>query len=112
MVESLKCDNYMVLSENRGTQYRPQNTKVLIIGTPKMVPLIWGNSHISKYLKRFWDYRRRVLGLLHAGFTKKNIDSPLWAGGSISLANRPQSQMHDRTRHPLQNQATVASQES
>ena len=31
----------------RGPQYRPQNTIVLIIGTPKKVPLILGNPHID-----------------------------------------------------------------
>ena len=36
----------MVVSQNKGTQYRPQNTIVLIIGTPKMVPLILGNPQI------------------------------------------------------------------
>ena len=30
----------------RVPQYRPQYTIVLIIGTPKEVPLIWGNPHI------------------------------------------------------------------
>ena len=29
-----------------GSPYRPQNTIVLIIGTPKMVPLIFGNPQI------------------------------------------------------------------
>ena len=36
----------MVISQNRGPQYRPQNTMILIIGTPKMVPLILGNPQI------------------------------------------------------------------
>ena len=34
---------YMVVSLNRGPQYRPQNATVLIIGTPNKVPLILGN---------------------------------------------------------------------
>ena len=34
---------YLVVSQNRGPQYSPQNTIVLIMGTPKMVPLILGN---------------------------------------------------------------------
>ena len=38
----------MVVSQNKGTQYRPQYTIVLIIGTPKKVPLILGNPHISR----------------------------------------------------------------
>ena len=33
----------MVVSPNRGPPYRPQNTIVHIIKTPKMVPLILGN---------------------------------------------------------------------
>ena len=36
----------MVVSRNKGPQHRPQHTIVLIIGTPKMVPLILGNPHI------------------------------------------------------------------
>ena len=36
---------YVVVSQNRGTQYKPQNTMILNIGTPKMVPLIFGNYH-------------------------------------------------------------------
>ena len=30
-----------------GPQYRPQNTIVLNMGTPKKVPLILGNPHIK-----------------------------------------------------------------
>ena len=30
-----------------GPQYRPQNTIILIVGTPKMVPLILGNPHLG-----------------------------------------------------------------
>ena len=37
----------MVVSQNRGPQYGPQNIMVLIIGTPRMVPLILGNSHVD-----------------------------------------------------------------
>ena len=33
----------VVLSQNKGTQYRPRNTIILIIVTPKKVPLILGN---------------------------------------------------------------------
>ena len=33
----------MVVSQNRGPQYRPPNTTILIMGTPKMVSLILGN---------------------------------------------------------------------
>ena len=36
----------MVVSQNRGPQCRPQNTIILIIGTPKKVPLILGNPKI------------------------------------------------------------------
>ena len=32
--------------KKRGTQYRPQNTIILIIGTPKKVPLILGKLHL------------------------------------------------------------------
>ena len=38
----------MVVSMNRGLQYRPQNAIILIIGTPKKVPpLILGNLRIA-----------------------------------------------------------------
>ena len=33
----------MVVSQIGGIQYRPQNTMILIVGTPKEVTLIWGN---------------------------------------------------------------------
>ena len=36
----------MVVCQNRGTQFRPPNIIILIIGTPKMVPLILGNPQI------------------------------------------------------------------
>ena len=39
---------YMVDSQNRGPQCRPQYTIILIIGTPKMIPIILGNPQISK----------------------------------------------------------------
>ena len=38
---------YGVVSQNRGTPI--QNTIVLIMGTPKMVPLVLGNPHIETY---------------------------------------------------------------
>ena len=38
----------MVVSLNRGPQYRPQYTVILILGTPKKVALILGNCHIMK----------------------------------------------------------------
>ena len=34
---------HMVVPKIRGPQYRPQNTIILIMGTPKKVPLILGN---------------------------------------------------------------------
>ena len=36
----------MVVSLNRGAQYRPQKIIVLIMGTLKKVSLMLGNSHI------------------------------------------------------------------
>ena len=48
LIVSGKKKENMVVSQNKGPQYRPQNTIVLIkIGTPKMVPLILGNPYIS-----------------------------------------------------------------
>ena len=38
--------NYMVVSQIRRPQYRPQNTIVLIMGSSKKVPIILGNPHI------------------------------------------------------------------
>ena len=38
-------DRYLVVSQHRGTSYRPQNTIMLFAGTPKKVPpLILGNN--------------------------------------------------------------------
>ena len=42
-----KMENEMVVSQNSGPQYRPQYTIVLLMGTPKLVPLIWGNPHME-----------------------------------------------------------------
>ena len=36
----------MVVSLNRGSQNKPPNTIILIIGTPKRVPLLLGNPHM------------------------------------------------------------------
>ena len=33
---------------NRGTQYKPPNILILIMGIPKMVPLIFGNPHLGQ----------------------------------------------------------------
>ena len=41
---------YMVVSQNRGTQYRPQYTIVLIMGIPNMAPLIMGNPDIHIHI--------------------------------------------------------------
>ena len=38
---------YMVGSQNKEPQYRPNNTKILIMETPKRVPLILRNLHIG-----------------------------------------------------------------
>ena len=37
----------LVVSQNRGPQYRPQNIIILIIGTPKKVPIILVNFHLE-----------------------------------------------------------------
>ena len=36
---------YMVVSKIGRRQYRPQNTTILVIGTPKRVPPILGSPH-------------------------------------------------------------------
>ena len=38
--------DYMVVSQNRGTQYRVKYSRILIMGIPKMGPLLLGNPHI------------------------------------------------------------------
>ena len=46
----------MVVSQNRGDpNIGPQNTMTLIMGTPKMVPLILGNLHINIVMT--WGHR-------------------------------------------------------
>ena len=37
----------MVVSQNKGTLYRPRYTKILIMGTLNKVPLILGNTQIG-----------------------------------------------------------------
>ena len=41
--ERVGCRIFLSVSLNRGPQYGPQYVMVLIMGTPKMVPLIMGN---------------------------------------------------------------------
>ena len=43
------CCSYMVVSQNRGPQYGPQNTILLIMGTPRKVSLILGNPISGNY---------------------------------------------------------------
>ena len=52
----------MVVSQNKGAQYRPQNIIVLIMGTPKIVPLILGNPQISTKRSRPKHIRAATLG--------------------------------------------------
>ena len=51
----------MLVSQNRGPQYRPSYTIVLIVGTPKMVTLIVGNLHIGEYYRGHDEMMREVL---------------------------------------------------
>ena len=45
--QSLPCQvGEVVVSQNEGTQNRPQYIKILIIGTPKMLPLVLGNPEV------------------------------------------------------------------
>ena len=49
----------MVVSLNRGTQYRPKYTIVLIMGTPRKVPPILGNPQLVPLWTSFmapWSY--------------------------------------------------------
>ena len=51
----------MVVSQNGGHQYRPQNIIVLIIGTLKMVPLILGNYQMGmKKINSMWVACRNI----------------------------------------------------
>ena len=62
----LLLEEYMVVSQIRGPQSRPQYTIVLIIGPPpKKVPLIVGNPHISTKLNYNRTFRAptRTLGM-------------------------------------------------
>ena len=43
---NLSRNIHMVISKNRGNQYRPQQILVLMLGTPRKLPLILGNPHI------------------------------------------------------------------
>ena len=40
------------VSQNKGPQYRPQYSILLILGTPKMVPLILGNPHLKLHREK------------------------------------------------------------
>ena len=37
----------MGVSENRGPKYSTLNSRILIIGTPNKVPLLFGSSHVA-----------------------------------------------------------------
>ena len=58
--EGSRCQNpliigeYVVISQNKGPQYKPPNTTVLIIGTPIKVRLILGNYHVYIYMYVRW----------------------------------------------------------
>ena len=49
--------SYVVVSQNRGPQYRPQNTIILFTGTPKMVPLFLGIPMYSCWIHRLTERR-------------------------------------------------------
>ena len=60
-----------------GPQYRPQYTIVLIMGTPKKVPLILGNPHIPTDLSG------------SSGLGAREFPDIFWAPGSLG-GNSPQ----------------------
>ena len=69
----------LVVSLNKGTQYRPQNTIILIMGTPKKVPLILGNYHLVL-----------PANACHLQLVSRSSTAPLqlsFAGDCHSLAN-------------------------
>ena len=63
--------SYMAVSLNKGTPYRSQNTVIPIVRTPKKVPLILGNLHISGTDPQFLE-----ISLLRARLNPKPWDSP------------------------------------
>ena len=58
--------SYMVVPKKRGSQYRPQNTIVLMMGIPKTVPLILGNPHMDP-----WE----VYGFGFSGFGQRDASN-------------------------------------
>ena len=62
-----RMTGHMVVSQNRGTQYRPQNTIIHIMKTPKTIPLILGNPNIQQarafHLGKAKVYRAKRSGL-------------------------------------------------
>ena len=51
---------YLVVSQNKGTPKKTTNTIVLVMGTPKKVPLILGDPHLEAYPHK--RLRKEVVG--------------------------------------------------
>ena len=59
----------MVVSQTRDPQKRPQYATILIMGTPKMVPLILGNPYITPILAKGGEFNFSDCGTaLASGF--------------------------------------------
>ena len=54
-------DSDLGVSENRGSYYSTLNSRILIIMTPNMVPLIFGNSHLGFWVFKLRLHRLRIL---------------------------------------------------
>ena len=70
-----------------GSLYRPPNTIILMIGTPKMVPLTLGNLHLAPQgfsTKSFFFAIRMRPGFL------RNVDKK----GGVLLTGGPQYRLH------------------
>ena len=66
----------MVVSLNKGTPYRPQNTIVLIIGAPKKVLLILGNPQFKRLALWGLCWGPLILGKYHIGVLGFSVGGP------------------------------------
>ena len=76
---SVLCLSYVVVSQNKGTPISTQNTIVLIMGIPKMVPLILGNPHFTMQI-RLCHEAGRAAESLGGGLVRITMTMSLGAG--------------------------------
>ena len=84
----------MVVSLKRGPQYRPQNTIILIMGTPNKVPLILGNPHIlnPKAWASVGSMRKTFM------FTARFLEAPATYCGISSSGSLERRQLYEIVR--------------